>query len=80
MIKEIPGWANFAGLLIVYFLALTIFDVLFKFDAIFWSQHRLIHCLLFCGAYMAKWRFYDGGWHFNGNLLEILKKLWTKLF
>lgn len=29
-----------------------------------WAYVLLITAV-YCGAYLAKWRFYDGGWHFN---------------
>ena len=80
MIKEWPGWANFGSLLLVYFLVLTAFDILFRLEIRFFSQQRLVHCLLFCGAYLAKWRFFDGSWHFDGNFVAWLKSLWGKLF
>jgi len=63
MIKSIPGWLNFALLWIVYFglgvglKAITGFECDIKFIALFTA--------FYCGAYLAKWRFYDGSWHFR---------------
>lgn len=33
------------------------------FELIDWTFCLLITAV-YCGAYLAKWRFYDGGWHF----------------
>lgn len=63
MIKQLPGWANYVVLWAIYFAlgwglkAITGFEADIRFIALFTA--------FYCGAYLAKWRFYDGGWHFN---------------
>lgn len=68
MIKNLPGWLNFFILWAAYFL-LTIGVDFFLLKV---KYHKRMHWLLdfvitsvYCGGYLAKWRFYDGGWHFQ---------------
>jgi len=64
VIKSLPGWLNF----IILFAAYALFAEGLNF-AFFGGKidHRFVGliCAFFCGAYLAKWRFYDGGWHFQ---------------
>jgi hypothetical protein len=63
MIKSIPGWLNFLGLWVVYFLIGWGLDALCGWH----TDKRFIafYSAMFCGVYLAKWRWYEGdGWHF----------------
>ena len=68
MIKELPGWANFMVLWVAY-SGLTIFlDYLFvkgkKKREMDWLFDVFV-ASVYCGGYLAKWRFYGDGWHFR---------------
>lgn len=62
MIKGLPGWANFFILAFVYATALVFLRWLFKSQAENWFLGIVV--FTYAGAYLAKWRFYDGGWKF----------------
>lgn len=65
MIKRWPGWLNFLGLYVLYYIGFSIFiDIPFFKGEIFELQ-RAFHCCFFAGAYLAKWRFIDGEWKFR---------------
>ena len=68
MIKEIPGWANYIVLWVVYSGLVIFLDFLFvkakKKAQMDWLFDVFVSAV-YCGAYLAKWRFYDGGWHFS---------------
>lgn len=68
MIKEIPGWANYLLLWAVYSGLVIFLDYLFvkakKKREMDWLFDVFVSAV-YCGAYLAKWRFYDGGWRFN---------------
>ena len=63
MIKEFPGWLNFYLLSIAYALVVIFLRWLLKSQCEDWFLAILI--FNYAGAYLAKWRFYDGGWHFR---------------
>ena len=67
MIKELPGWLNFLVLWVVYSGLTVSLDMLFvkakKKQQVDWLFDVFV-ASVYCGAYLAKWRFYDGGWHF----------------
>lgn len=60
MIKSFPGWLNFIVLWALY----SILGVGLSFLYEGWRL-ALILCAVYAGGYLAKWRFYDGGWHFQ---------------
>lgn len=62
MIKQIPGWANFLLLWLFYFLVSWGVSALCRWQA----DLRFIGFItaMFCGAYLAKWRFMNGEWRF----------------
>ena len=67
MIKEVPGWLNFFILWVVY-SGLTIgLDALFvkakKKQQMDWLFDVFV-ASVYCGAYLAKWRFYENSWRF----------------
>lgn len=64
MMKSLPGWLNFILLYAAYCLVGEGLNFLFWKGAV---PHPFIACIcaFFCGAYLAKWRFYDGSWHFQ---------------
>jgi len=64
MIKRLPGWLNFILLALAYYVGLSLLDLVFPNWKI-GSPIRVVHVLAFCGAYLAKWRFFDGSWHFQ---------------
>ena len=67
MIKQLPGWANFLLLWFGY-LVLTAFLHLMYEEFIFtWKNFRfdMIITSVYCGCYLAKWRFIDGKWRFR---------------
>jgi len=68
----VPGWLKF----IILFLAYCILAVGFLYFIHFidgllkpffgqFTRDAIDLVLAFCGAYLAKWRFYDGSYHFN---------------
>lgn len=63
MIKSLPGWLNFFILFAAYALIAEALNFIFFGGRV---DHRFVAliCAFFCGAYLAKWRFYDNGWHF----------------
>lgn len=67
MIKNLPGWVNYLLLWLGYLL-LTVF-IHWTFNHFVWSWENvrfdMIITAVYCGAYLAKWRFYqqpDGSW------------------
>jgi len=63
VIKSIPGWLNFILLFWAYFAIGEFLRWITKSSAEHWFI--ALFCAFFCGAYLAKWRFYDGqGWRF----------------
>jgi len=62
-IYYMPGWANFLVLFLIYFALAKFLKLISHSVAEDWFV--IIICLCFCGAYLAKWRFYNGGWHFR---------------
>jgi len=68
MIKELPGWLNFLIIWAVYSCLTVFLDVLVvkarKKAAVDWLFDVFV-ASVYCGAYLAKWRFYDGTWHFR---------------
>jgi hypothetical protein len=67
MIKELPGWANYMILWGVYSGLAIFLDFLFvkakKKQQIDWLFDVFV-AAVFCGAYLAKWRFYGERPHF----------------
>jgi len=59
MIKSIPGWANYVILWGLYFIIAFLLSL--AFDG--WRL-ALVISTVYAGGYLAKWRFYDEGWHF----------------
>ena len=80
MIKEIrlfgrvfyvPGWLNFIILFMAYCMLAIGYLYFIRFingllEPFFAENSRDVIDLIlgFCGCYLAKWRFYDGGYHF----------------
>ena len=60
MIKRLPGWLNFIILWALYFLVFWLLSLAIK------DTLSLVLCAsaVYAGGYLAKWRFYDDGWHF----------------
>lgn len=63
MIKRLPGWLNFLILFAGYVILAEALNFVFFKGRI---DHRFVAlvCSFFCGGYLAKWRFFDNGWHF----------------
>lgn len=59
MIKSLPGWINFLMLWAAYFVAVWLLSLVF--DG--WRL-ALVMSAVYAGGYLAKWRFYEDGWHF----------------
>lgn len=75
MIKQIPGWANLLAIIPVYYLLFyVILDLPFGFERAFFDARRYAYAFGYGAFYMAKWRYVNGSWGFNGNLLEWIKK------
>lgn len=81
MIKEIPGWMNYLLLWIAYcvvgFFILGLIWVLFRKVPVI--GFLVISAMFHAGMYMAKWRYVNGKWQFNGNLIHGLKWIWEKV-
>ena len=62
MIRRLPGWANFLLLWLLYFLVAWGMDALCGWH----TDKRFIGFItaIFCGGYLAKWRFTDNEWRF----------------
>ncbi len=63
MIKSLPGWLNFFILGTAYGILLVFLRRVFNSQCEDWFLG--IMGAVFCGAYLAKWRFHDGSWHFQ---------------
>ncbi len=74
MIKSLPGWANLLILWVVYMI--LGFGLFFLFLALsgitlngaprlFIVFYIFFQTSLHAGMYLAKWRFWDGGFHFR---------------
>jgi len=63
MIKELPGWLNFFILSTAYAVLIVFLRWLFGSVAEDWFLGIVV--FTFAGAYLAKWRFYGSGWHFQ---------------
>jgi hypothetical protein len=74
MVRDMPGWLNFICISIIYYFALYIFVDLPFFNREILSQQRWMFSLFYGGAYMSKWRYVNGSWGFNGNLVDWIKK------
>jgi len=63
MIKCLPGWLNFILLFAFYFCIGVLLDCICGWH----TDKRFIgfFTAFYAGGYLAKWRFYNGGWHFN---------------
>ncbi len=61
MIKELPGWLNFFILATAYAVIILFLRWITKSVCEDWFL--VIIVTTYAGAYLAKWRFYDGGWH-----------------
>jgi hypothetical protein len=63
MIKQLPGWANYLALWAFYMLISWLMCLVTGWKA----DWRLLAFItaVYAGGYLAKWRFHDGGWHFN---------------
>jgi len=74
MIKEIPGYLNFIIMLWVYYFAfwLMIDKMFFPEFGQFVDLHRFVYCMFFSGGYMAKWRYVNGSWNFNGSFKDFI--------
>gem|GEM_PF-2762840 len=62
MLRNIPGWLNFFLLSIAYAFILIFLRWIFKSQCEDWFLGIIV--FTYAGAYLAKWRFHDGGWHF----------------
>ncbi len=62
MIRRLPGWLNFLLLWTFYFAVGWLMDLVCGWH----TDRRFIgfYAAVFCGAYLAKWRFSDGEWRF----------------
>jgi len=74
MIKKWPGWANYLALWAVYLVFGFGLYYLFRWISevhinqlahLFVVFYIFIQTAVHCGMYLAKWRFYDGGWHYK---------------
>ena len=63
MIKELPGWLNFFILAFAYAVIMVFLRWLFKSQCENWFLAIIV--FTYAGGYLAKWRFYDSGWHFK---------------
>jgi len=67
MIKEIPGWANYLLLWAVYSGLVIFLDFLFvkakKKAQMDWLFDVFVSAV-YCGAYLAKWRWSGDEWRF----------------
>ncbi len=74
MIKSLPGWANLLLLWVAYMV--FGFGLFFLFQALAGSALKgaprlfivfyiILQTSLHAGMYLAKWRFWDGGFHFQ---------------
>jgi len=63
MIKRFPGWFNFFLLATAYAIIVVFLRWLFKSVCEDWFLGIIV--FTYAGAYLAKWRFHEGGWHFR---------------
>ena len=63
MIKQLPGWLNFFILATAYAVIVVFLRWLFKSQCEDWFLGIIV--FTYAGAYLAKWRFYNNGWHFQ---------------
>jgi len=76
MIRDMPGYLNYILLCTIYYAAFSFLIDMPFLKKPFFDQVRLIHCLFFCGCYLAKWRFIEGEWRHNGDAVSFFRKLW----
>ena len=62
MIKQLPGWANWIALWLVYMFAGFTFYFILGYE-VDW-RYIVVICALHAGIYLAKWRFNEGNWKF----------------
>lgn len=63
MIKGLPGWINFFVLSVAYGVVVVLLRWMLGSVCEDWFLAVIV--FTYAGAYLAKWRFYNGGWHFN---------------
>jgi hypothetical protein len=73
MIKEIPGYLNLLAITVVYYLMFYLLVDLIFFEKAFFDARRYLFSFFFGAFYMAKWRYINGSWSFNGSLLAWIK-------
>ena len=62
MIKRLPGWLNFLLLSVGYAIVVVLLRWLLKSQCEDWFLAILV--FTYAGAYLAKWRYHNGEWHF----------------
>lgn len=62
MIKQLPGWINFLLLSVVYAIVVLLLRWMLKSQCEDWFLAVMV--FMYAGAYLAKWRYHNGEWHF----------------